>query len=76
MLEAALGEIPEGLDDVALARRYNQTVGASISHHDVAEWGVLERDEVEASLDILSAVAGPTPTLAGLLRLLGNGRPH
>jgi hypothetical protein len=76
MLEAAMGDVPDGLGDVALARRYNHLTGASISHREVAGWGILERDEIEASLEILNAIVGPVPTLAGLLGLLGNGKTH
>lgn len=46
-------EISDMMNDMMLARIYNEVVGASVSHREVAEWGVKEREMVMAVIELM-----------------------
>lgn len=47
-------EVREVMHRMAMARFYNNTVGANITHQDVAEWGFRESLVIESAIRVMS----------------------
>jgi hypothetical protein len=41
------------MDDVMFAKLYNVATGANVTHRDVAEWGINERESLLAVIDLM-----------------------
>lgn len=40
------------------ARAYNAATGSSITHHDVASWGIKEETTILAALEVMGILSG------------------
>lgn len=52
-----LDNLPEDLkllmDDIMFAKLYNTAVGANVTHREVSEWGINERESILAAIDLM-----------------------